>query len=50
MLWRQGAIDRGLYVKPGLEHLGNYQTEDTQVRGQMPNAASEQGLQFLLKL
>ena len=25
-LWRQSAVDRGLSVKPGLGHLGHWQT------------------------
>ena len=31
-LWRQSAIDRGLSVKPGLGHLGHWQTVQTQTR------------------
>ena len=31
-MWRQSALDRGLSVKPGLDHLGHWQTVQTQIR------------------
>ena len=31
-LWRQTAVDRGLSVKPGLGHLGYWQTVQTLIR------------------
>ena len=34
-LWRQSAINGGLSVKPGLAHLGHWQTVQTQIRHRM---------------
>ena len=36
-LWRQSAFDWGLSVKHGLEHLGRWQTVQTQVRRRILN-------------